>query len=212
MDNLHLYGFRPYASRTGSIVPPVRMSVASGQNDVSAAGSVNINKGDPLLYVSTGGVIVAPTTTIVSYICAGVAQYWDAGEGVVKIGKHYPNQTTWGTVEARRGYVLCWPVRDYIWEVDVDDKVTATTKAAYEALVHSNVEHTVPGNTTLLSADPYVDISGAASTATLGWRIVGISPTVNNRDFSGSNVKVLVVINESGEGGSAVTGSIVAGI
>jgi len=212
-DNVHLYGFRPYAVRSGAkLVPPVRMSVASGQNDVSAAGSVNINAGDPLLYVSTGGVIVAPTTTIVSWVCAGVAQYWSAGDGVMKIGKHYPNQTTWGTVESRRGYVLCWPASAYTWEVDCDDKVTATTKAAYEALVHENTEFVVPGNTTNSSADPMLDISLHANTATLGCRIVGISGSVHNRDFSGSYVKLLVQFNEIGEAASAASASIVAGI
>jgi hypothetical protein len=213
-DNLHLYGFRPYASRVGGVIPPpIPMSVASAQDDQDdSSRSININKGDPLLYVSTGGVIVAKTTTIVSYICAGVLRYYDAADGLMKTGKHYPNATTWGTVEARRGWVLAWPVRDIIWEIDVDDKTTATTKATYEALVHNNFEHVVPGNTANASADPYADVSSAANTATLGWRFVGVSPTKLNQDFAGAYVKMLCVINESGEAASPATGSIVAGI
>jgi len=189
------------------------MHVATAQDDVDdSANSVNINIGDPVKKVSTGGVMVALTTEIVYGIVLGIETYYDAATGLMRSGPYYPNQTTWGTVEARRGYVLVAPAAQGVWEIDVDDKTTFTTEATYRAAVGENAEHVVPGNTANASADPYLDISGHATTATLGWRIVDISPTQYNRDFSGSYVKVLVRVNESAEAGMPATGSIVAGV
>lgn len=213
-DNVHLYGFRWSVSANGSAQPYVqRMHVATAQDDVDdSSNSVNINIGDPVKKVSTGGVMVALTTEIVYGIVMGIERYYDASTGLMRSGPYYPNQTAWGTVEARRGYVLVAPAAQGIWEIDCDDKVTATTEATYRALVGENSEHVVPGNTSATSADPYLDISLHATTATLGWRIVDISPTQYNRDFSGSYVKVLVRVNESAEAGMPATGSIVAGV
>lgn len=213
-DNQHLYGFRWSVAANGRPMPtPIRCHVASGQDDQDdGSNSVNINAGDPLKMVNTGGVIVALTTNIVYGICVGVHSYYDASTGLMKSGKYYPNQTTWGTVESRRGYVYVVPASWGIWEIDVDDKVTATTKAAYRALINENAEFVVPGNTANASADPYLDISGHAVTATLGVRIVDVSPTMYNRDFSGSYVKLLVRFNEIGEPAAPASGSIVAGL
>ena len=214
-DNAHLYGFRWSVSANGAPTPYVqRMHVASAQNDTNdgAGFSVNINVGDPVKKVSTGGVMVALTTEIVYGIVVGVGQYYEASSGLMRSGPYYPNQTTWGTVEARRGYVLVAPAAQGVWEIDCDDKVTATTEATYRALIGENSEHVCPGVSAAASADPMLDISLHATTATLGWRIVDISPTKYNRDFSGSYVKVLVRVNESAEAGMPATGSIVAGV
>jgi hypothetical protein len=215
-DNLHIYGFRPYAPKIGAFTAPVRMTVASAQDDVdSSANSVHIWPGDPLKTLTTGGVKVALTTEAVSYVCCGIEPYYDASTGVMKHGKYYPNQTTWGTVEARRGYVLCYRADAYIWEIDCDDATTATTKAAYVALINGNCEFTTPGNTTMVSVDPYLDISDLSGDPTdvdAGLRCVGISETIHNRDFSGNYVKLLVEFNHTVLAGAPEASEYCAGL
>jgi hypothetical protein len=212
-DNTHYYGFRwSVAANGGKACPvPERQHVASGQDDQDdSSNSVDLNVGDPVKRISTGGVTLAQTTDAVYGIIVAVAPYWDGTR--MTPGNKLPNQTTWGTVEERRSYVYVVPVSAGVWEIDCDDKVTATTLAAYRALIGENAEHTTPGNTALTSADPYLDISGHATTATLSWRIVDVSPTLANEDFSGSYVKLLVQINESQQAGFPASGSIVAGV
>jgi len=211
-NNLHLYGFRPFKKKTGA--NPLRLTVATAQDDVDdGSNSVHIRPGDPLKLLSTGGVKVALTTEEVAYICAGILPVYSAAQGVMIHSKHYPNQTAWGTVEARRGYVMGWPVDAYTWEIDCDDAVTATTQAAYEALVNSNCAFVVPGNTTTGYCDPYADISTVDPTdVDDSLRIVGVSPSIHNRDFSGNYVKILVDWNMSDAAGWPDATSIVAGV
>lgn len=214
-DNLHIYGFRPYKPRSGQgFVAPIALTVATGQDDVDdAAQSVHIRPGDPLKLLSTGGVSVALTTEEVAYICAGILPYWSASDGTMVFGKHYPNQTAWGTIEARRGYVLGWRVDAYTWEIDCDDAVTATTKAAYVALINENCPFVVPGNTATGYADPFADISlHDPADVDDSLRIVGISDSIHNRDFSGNYVKILVDWNMSDVAGWPAAGSLVAGV
>jgi hypothetical protein len=190
------------------------MTVATAQDDVDdSANSVNIWPGDPLKTMATGGVKVALTTEEVDYICCGIYPYYDASTGIMKHGKYYPNATAWGTVEARRGWVACYRADAYIWEVDVDDKVTATTYAGYVAHINANCAFVVPGDTTKVAADPYADISTVDPTdVDDSLRIVGISDTIHNRDFSGSYVKLLVEFNLTGLAGTPEASELVAGI
>jgi hypothetical protein len=203
MDNTHIYGFRWHSAVYGYAPPPIiECSVASGQDDQdTSTNSIDLNVGDPVKLVTTGGVTIAQGGDAVYGIIMGIKQYWDGTKMV--IGNKLPNQTTWGTVEERRSIVLVTPASAGIWEVDCDDKVTYTTRALYQAAMNGNVVHTTPGNTSDTSADPYIDISDVATDETYEWRLVGISPTAANRDFSGSYVKVLVRVNESEEAGAA---------
>ena len=100
------------------------------------------------------------------------------------------------------------PASKCSWAVCVDDAVTATTELAYNNLIGQNVEHTCAGDSATAQARPRVDISGAASTATFGWRIVDVPP---GQDFASANVEVVVEVNESQEAGKPASGSIVAG-
>ena len=214
MDNVKRYGFRwSIAGNGGKSCPnPLYYTVASGQNDTNdgAGFSVDLNVGDPVKMVNDGGVSLALTTEEVLGIITTISPYWDGTRMV--FGNKLPNQTTWGTNEERRSYVGIVPATAGTWEIDCDDKVTATTKTAYELLIHLNTEHVVPGIAAQTSADPMLDISLVNTTNTLIWRIVGISRTLENQDFSGSYVKLLVQINVGEEAGFVATAGAVAGL
>jgi hypothetical protein len=188
-------------------VPEIVVGVANAQDDTSdgAANSICLSVGDPLKLVNTGGVTIANTQEAPYIIMTGVVQYWDGT--VMRSGNNLPNQTTWGTVESRRSLIRGLPVMSAIWEIDCDDATTATTRAAYHALINENAEHTTPGvawNSTY-KADPYLDISVHATTHDFEWRIVGISDTKENRFWDGNYVKLLVAANRSQEAGSPTT-------
>jgi len=200
-DNKTQYGFRWASAWNGgkSCPVPIKMTVASGQDDQDdGSNSVDINIGDPLKLLGTGGVTLALTTDPISFICVGILPHWDAGQGVMRPNSKLPNQTTWGTVEARRSYVMCVPATAGLWEIDCDDSSTATTFAAYVALIHSNCNHVVAGNTANTSAKPEINITSAGATdEAFELRIMGISETAENKDFSGAQVKLIVAVNNS---------------
>jgi len=179
------------------------MGIATAQDDQDdAAGtSVALGVGDPVIRVATGGVTLSPTTNAVWGVIWGPCIYWD-GTTMVQ-GNYVPNQTAWGAVESRRSMVAVMPAKACYWEVDCDDATTATTRAAYHALIFRNVDHysTASGG----RADTMIDISGHATTEHFSWTIYAISETKHNRDFSGAYVKLVVAANDSEEAGSAAT-------
>ena len=203
MNNVALYGFRPY--RCLATPGVIRKSVATAYQaqDDGTSFSVDLNIGDPLQLVSTGTVALANTTVACYGVLAGVAPYWDGTR--MAIGNKLPGGTTWGTVEERRSYVYVYPAENWIFEVDVDDNVTATTRAAYQAFVGENCTHTCVGDTTSAEARPLLDISLHATTAGLVWRIVDISDSMYNQDYSGTRVKLLVQANITQAPGQAAT-------
>jgi len=218
VNNTHYYGFRWSIAGSGAPQPqPLRMSVASGQDDTDDASvSIGLYPGDPVKLVNTGGVTIANTTNAVWGIVVGIEPYWDGT--VMRPGNKLPNQTTWGTVEERRSNVLVVPATWGVWEVDTDGTNDSyDTRAEFAAFVGSNVNHVCPGGTATAvantdSADPYMDISSVATTPTLTWRIVGISQTSDNKDYAGSYVKMLVRINVSEEAGMPVDSMVVTGV
>lgn len=206
-DNTHYYGFR-WARSNGKPCPsPEWKTVATTQDDQDdSANSVDLNIGDPVKLLAAGGVGLAVAGDNVYGIIVAVAPYWDGS--VMKPSNKLPNQTNWGTAEARRSMVGVVPASAGYWEIDVDDATTATTYAAYIALLGSNCDHAVPGNTSETSADPKLDISTTATTQDNTWRLVDISSTMANKDFSGANVKVIVAINDSQEAGWPATQTV----
>lgn len=212
-DNTHIYGFRWSTAANGgkSMPAPVKLAYATGQNDVDdASASVDINAGDPLKLMSTGGVKVALTTEDTAYIAVGFGPRWN-GTAMVPARK-VNNATAWGTIEDRRQWIYGVDARAGVWEIDCDDKTTATTFAAYLAFINENANWVVPGRTATTDADPMLDISSHATTAGLGCRIVGISQTMYNQDFSGLYVKLLVRFNEINDAGAPANASLIVGI
>ena len=81
-----------------------------------------------------------------------------------------------------------------MWRIIVNDATTATTEAAYQALVGENCSHIHTAASGGLALTPKLNISTHATTATLDWRIIGI-PDRTSQDFSGANVDLEVVCN-----------------
>lgn len=161
--------------------------------------------------LSTGGVTIcegvegAAGGDAVYGIIVGVLPYYDAAQNLMVPANALPSDIAWGTVLERQSKLLVVPADAGIWEIDCDDATTATTEAAYQAFIGENCDHTLAGASGT-KLNPRLDIS-AHGTATQQWRIVGISPTVNNRDFSGLYVKLLVKVNEGQQSTFTATGT-----
>jgi hypothetical protein len=201
MDNIAKYGFRWWSGNPFPQPAPVVCIVATSASfDVSGGVSnVALRKGDPVTDVSTGGVTLCAgfeasgTGVRVFGIVDAVLPYWDAAQNMRVPGNALPSDIAWVGLE-NQSKLLVIPAEAGIWEVDVDDAVTATTEAAYQAFIGENCDHTLAGALTTF-ANPRLDIAQHVTT-TAQWRIVGVSPSADNRDFSGANVKLLVRVNE----------------
>jgi hypothetical protein len=207
-DNTHYYGFRWARSNNKPCPSPEWHTVATGydgQDDGS--NSVDMNIGDPVKIVAGGGVELGVAADASLYgVIVAVDYHWN-GTVMTQTGK-LPNQNSWGTIEARRPRVGVVPFKAGYWEIDCDDATTATTYAAYVALRGSNCNLVCPGNTTDTTLDPYLDISTTATTESLHFRVVAISTTAANQDFSGNYVKLIVEINDSQEASSPATATV----
>lgn len=206
-DNVRKYGFRWWSGNTSTSPTIVPMTVATSQDHQDdTSTSVLIREGDPLKLVSTGGVNISLTANGTYGIAMGFGPVWDGSKMAYR--RTFPNTHAWGTNESRRPWVQVGLAKSGIWEIDVDDATTATTYAGYIALINENCDHVVPGHATIdpvgRVADPRLDISTHHTSTYRGWRVVGISSTVENKDFSGANVKLLVVVNESQEAGAVI--------
>lgn len=202
-DNRQEYGCRWFRAANGGVAQPVPeehiVASAASFDITGGASNVGLGPGDIVAMATTGGVSLCPgaeTTPGLAYgVVVGVAPYWD-GTMMVR-GRVLPSDTTYGTNLSRQSKVYVVPIADGIWEMDCDDKVTATTLAGYQAFIGENVDFIHDLTSTNTRPTPRIDISGHdPTTATLALRIVGISPTVHNQDFSGNYVKLLVRANE----------------
>lgn len=213
-DNKHIYGLRWYRDQSTPCPDPIEYHVATGYQATNdgAGFNVDLNVGDPVKKVSDGSIALATTTNSVLGVIVGFKPYWDGS--VMKPTNRLPGGTAWGTVWERRSIALVVPVLPgQLWEIDADDKTTATTFAGWETLVGLHCTLDCPGDQTDSSkpkADPLLDISLAATTATLVWTIRGISQTVANQYVDGLYYKVLVSVNHSQMPGQAAT--VIAGV
>lgn len=197
-DNLQKYGFRwSMQYNSGPMPNPIRCIVATGQNFDKDAVNCGLRAGDPVKTTAAGGVDLADEGDAIYGIVVGVRPYWDGS--VMRPSDVLPSGVAWGTNLERQSKVLVVPANLGYWEVDCDDAVTATTEAAYQALIHTNCDHEFTPNATTLKLHPRLDISTTA-TANGQWRIAGISGDVSNKDFSGNYVKLVVLVNETTEG------------
>lgn len=197
-DNVHKYGFRWVRSIYGEPFPKVqRYRLASGYTK-SLGSPVDLRVGDPVTLLATGYIqhqVGSEGTQLGNIgVVAGFGPVYDGS--VMQVVNHFTaGGGVYGTNLEHQTYVWVTPGYGSIWEVDCDDKVTATTEAAYLALIGENVDHVLTTGSEPL-ANPLLDISThSPSTATLLWRIVDISQAAENVDFSGNYVKLLVTPN-----------------
>lgn len=205
-DNIAKYGFR-YFGGADNLPKPIEKLIATGtQFDVtSGIQDAVLQAGDVVAQVSDGTVALCAgneTTPALPYgVVVGGIRYYDASigqSGQMRIANAVPNGVAWGTNRERATRVLVVPfLPGQIWEADVDDIVTATTQAAYEAFEGENVSFINSGAAASTPAwiRPKIDISTHATTASLFFRLVRVSSTKDNIDFSGANVKMLIEIN-----------------
>ena len=199
-DNTGKYGIRWTRAGNGMECPdPIEKTVAASYQATNdgAGFNVDLNAGDPVKLVSDGTIALALTTEAVWGVIVAFKPYW-TGE-FLKPSPRLPGATNWGTIRERRSIALVVPVDgSQIWEMDCDDKTTATTEAAYEAFEGENCTFVIPGNQTdssKPSADPKIDISLHATTASLHLRLHKLSMTMENQFFDGANVKYWIKWN-----------------
>lgn len=185
MANTTLRGCRWAYSLNGAKAPPIRwLHVATGYGTL-------LVEGDALKFAADGLNRAAAGDTLICGIMTG-ARYWDGT--FYKHSRYVPASTSYGTNLARQTMVSFIPPLGQVFEVDADDGVTATTEAAYKALINENADLIVESVTGNISGMA-LDISDH-KTATAQCRIVGIKKTPNT-DFASSRVKLFVQINES---------------
>lgn len=206
-DNVKRYGFAVHQCLVGGSPKPISCKVAdSYQAAVSGGNNVNLGVGDVVHYDAAGTVTMADgaeTTVELPYgIVAGVENYFDGTFN--RKGEFVPGGSTGGGIDHRATRLLVWPAPWFTWSVEVDEATTATTKAAYELLINRNVQH-INDVASTTRPNPKVDISGHAATAGFGWRIIGLDPSKDIRDYSETGVRLIVASNASSFAGSAAT-------
>lgn len=204
-DNRIGYGFRwPQGGGGPSMPKPIECFVVSGQTFAVNGGgsSLVLSMGDPVTRLASGGVTLCDGAeggggAVAPYgIVVGLREYYDSAQGKLVMSTGIPSGIAYGSNLSRQTKVLVVPLDlTQLWEIDCDDAVTATTLAAYQALLHSNANHRLSGATNGGRAIPRLDISTTNTTSTLVWRIEAISPTLENADYSGNYVKLLVKPN-----------------
>lgn len=203
-DNIHQYGLRWVGSLDGGCCPkPIEKLVASGYQAQVGGQNVDLNVGDPVQLTTDGTVILGAAGGSPSVLWGVIVGFANVKVGLPLKGRKFsrlPGGTTW-TTEENASKVLVIPFGRNIWECDCDDAVTATTLSAYRAFEGENVRLTFSRDATdsdRPKANPLLDISTHVAT-TEDFRIINVSKTALNQDYTGNFVKLRVAINESGE-------------
>ncbi len=203
-DNRHIYGIRFFSTQSGSGRPAcVEGLVASAYQGNVGGGNTNvgISIGDPVDLLSTGFMELSNDTAARDTMFGVVMSIANAkvdANNKARPASYLPGATSY-TLEETTSKLIVAPFSSHYWQMDCDDAVTATTLAAYRAFVGENVDFVYSPDTTNSDrprANPLLDISTHATTAALNFRIVGVSKTRENFDFSGLNVKLLVQLNQ----------------
>jgi hypothetical protein len=202
-DNTAVYGFRWVGSLIGKNVVPTRERVQSGYQGSPGGNNIDLFPGDPVIRVTgsgnnPGGVIIATTTTVgIAGVIVGIGPYFAAApiSAMVPGGTQLPGGTTYGTKFERESTLWVVPSVGAIFEGDVDDNTTFTTEIGYKNAIGKNVDITINNVAGDTHAYPKLKISSQATTNTLQARILDVSPTLLNQDFSGKNVKLLFTFN-----------------
>lgn len=215
VDNPIQYGFRWAQSYNGKDCPkPIRMPVADDAafNINGDATDYDLNIGDPVTLLSTGFVTLAEGNEAsgnngdaVYGIVVGVFPYWDGD--VMKPSNKLPSNVSYDTNLSRQSFVNVVPASLGLWECDCDAILSgATALSDYQALIGENVDHKLHADSSTLKLTPRLAIS-THDTSAAQWRIMGVSTSKNNRDFSGNYVKLIVAVNESQEPLGGTTGT-----
>ena len=213
-DNAAKYGFRWVRSRYGgpNMVIERAWVATSASFDVNGgASNCVLGKGDPIFQQSDGSATLClGNETTDSSTVLGIVQsfeYKDTVRNVMtKLGPGIPSDLAWGTNLAFQTIAWYCPAHTAVWSVAVDDIVTATTEAGYQAFIGENCEHILTGASGATRVSPKLDISQHATTNTFLWKIIGIDRTAENQDFAEDNVRLLVIANGTLSSQQAILG------
>ena len=213
-DNRHAYGFRYYSNLAGGGCPPsLEYRIASAYQSSEGGGSVDVNVGDPVTPIADGTMIHTADTggasgaALLFGVVSAVVNARVDSNGKSRPASYLPGGTTY-TLDRDASKVMVTPFGRVVWEVDTITPGSIDTYAEYEALIGANCDFAYDRDITAspkLKANPVLDLS-TVTTSTANFRIVGVSKTQENSDFSGANVKLLVVANETVEAPFTVTG------
>lgn len=208
-DNRHLYGFRWHGNLEGGCCPkPIEFTVKTAFDfSTQAGGAVDLNVGDPVVMDTDGTVILATAAVGAAQNLFGVVASINNAKvdanGYSRPASFLPVGTTWAT-EALRSKVGIIPFGRNTWEIDGNQVFAgATTIANYRVLLGGNVNFIYSRDVTNANrpkANPLLNLAATPdATATKDFRLLDISHTADNFDFSGNFVKLVVVVNSSGE-------------
>jgi hypothetical protein len=206
-NNTAQYGFRWKGSLDGSCYPkPIECRFASGYAPDVSGTEVNVNIGDPVQFnvgaPGTGFIELAGAAGSPSILYGVVVAFSN-----VKIGtkaqpyRYLPNATAY-TTEETASKALVIPFGRNIWEVDIINNTSSCdTLTEYLAMQNRCMDLVYVLDTSDANnpkAGPGLNFTGITDD-TADFRVLGVSKTRMNQDFSGNKVKMLVCVNESGE-------------
>jgi len=217
-DNLKRYGLRWFKGPNGESTPGIeRHRVADAYHKtINGGGTVDLNIGDVVALVSDGTIAHCDGTEgaggeLEPYgVIASIIEYFDGTRMVTNT--KVPGATTGGGVEGRITKVGVIPLGRNYFKMQADDKTTAATEAAYRAFLGENCEFVNTYLAATRQANPQLDISTHAVTATFAFRLVDIAQTVNNIDFAESNVDLVVQGNALTQAGAPSNATIRVGV
>lgn len=200
VTNSDLNGFRFVKTKHGSVTMPavIDCSVATAyQGQVNGTYDIDLNVGDPVTRVSTGGVEHCPgaeaTPGTLFGVVVGIKPYWN-GTAMV-FGTALPGGTAWGTNENRRSFVQVLPVDGNIFEVDCVNVGSNDTKGEFIGLNGKNADHIFTATAAQSNGECKLDLTSVGTDAEQ-WRIWDLAGSMENRNFAADNVKVQVIANE----------------
>lgn len=201
-DNPVKYGFRLARFRSGFAMSCVEEAfcITGATFAGGSATAASLRPGDPIVRLASGAVNVAPGTDgtpgDILGVVVGIKQYVDPAltNSVTARGNALPSSVAYGTNLDLQSKVLYIPAEAAVWRIQVNDNTTATTLAAYQLLLGTNANHIHTAASGGLAITPKLNISTTNTTATLGWRLIGI-PDPTLQDFSGANVDLEVICN-----------------
>jgi hypothetical protein len=208
-NNSHRYGFRWVGSLEGGCCPkPLEFLVATAYQAQVSATNVDLSIGDPVQFnvgaPGTGFIELAGGAGSPSILYGVIVGFSNVKVGLPLKGRPFsrlPGGTTW-TTEENASKVLVIPFGRNIWEVDVlNNGASQDTLTEYRALTNrcADLVYSLDSsNADFNRAGPYLNMTGVTDD-TADFRILGVSGTRLNQDFSGNFVKMRVVVNESGE-------------
>lgn len=205
-DNVAMYGFRPATGGLGfgQMGRTIHLPVASNYSSTTPVGTagVGFRAGDVVVQLTDGTLqhcVVDSSPTVAEFsaplgVVIAVAPWFDSTigqNGAMRRADNLPTGVVYGTNLDRQSFLEILPIAGAEFEVDVSGGA-ATTLAAYQALVGSNCD--LIYSAVAPKAFPRINL-GANDTTARAFRIVRVSPTLNNQDFSGLNVKLIVTGN-----------------